>query len=267
MSPVKPSLIATDLDGTLLGPDGQVSHRTRHALAGVGATRCHVVAATGRSRHTALPKLEGIDTIGWVVCSNGAMIWDRTRECIELHRPIDATLTQEVIAEVRANIDGVGVGWETVDGYGFDDRFLSQPPSLDELGIPAQIAEPDGSGTATKLFVSHPDIKTPDDAIRVLAPALPDGVNGSTSGAAFLELTAAGVDKATTLALLCERLNVEAADVLAFGDHHNDLAMLSWAGKGFAMGNAHPDVTAACDHHTQSNADNGVAQVIERLDP
>lgn len=266
MAPVRPSLIASDLDGTLLGADGHVSHRTRHALAAVGSAGCHIVAATGRSRHTALPKLDGIDTIDWVVCSNGAMIWDRTRECIELHRPIDATLTREVIAEVRANIDGVGVGWETVDGYGFDARFFSQPPSLDELGLAANIAEPDGTSAATKLFVSHPDIKTPDDAIRVLAPALPEGVNGSTSGAAFLELTAAGVDKATTLALLCERLNVEAAEVLAFGDHLNDLAMLSWAGTGVAMGNAHPDVIAACDHHTQSNADNGVAQVIERLD-
>ncbi len=263
---MRPSLIASDLDGTLLGPDGRVSHRSRHALAAAAAAGCHVVAATGRSRHTALPKLEGIDTIGWVVCSNGAMIWDRARECIELHRPIDAALARSVIADLRAAIDGVSVGWETVDGYGFDPGFLGHPQSLDELGLPTNIPEPDGSGSATKLFVAHPDAKTPDAAMAVLKPALPAGVTGSTSGAAFLELTAAGVDKATTLALLCERLGIQADDVMAFGDHLNDLSMLSWAGTGVAMGNAHPDVVAASDHQAPSNADNGVAQVIEGLD-
>ena len=89
-----PRLIASDLDGTLFGPDGQVSARTRRVLVAAREAGTEVVAATGRSRHTALPKLDGVDAIRWVVCSNGGMIWDRHEDRMHLHRPIEATLAR-----------------------------------------------------------------------------------------------------------------------------------------------------------------------------
>ncbi len=45
----------------------------------------------------------------------------------------------------------------------------------------------------------------------------------------------------------------------------NDIEMLTWAGTAYAMANAHPDVLAATDHRTESNNDDGVAAVIERI--
>jgi hydroxymethylpyrimidine pyrophosphatase-like HAD family hydrolase len=58
---------------------------------------------------------------------------------------------------------------------------------------------------------------------------------------------------------------VTAAEVVAFGDMPNDLAMLEWAGTSYAVANAHPDVLAATTHRTASNEDDGVARVIERI--
>ena len=55
-----------------------------------------------------------------------------------------------------------------------------------------------------------------------------------------MEISAAGVTKGDALARLCERLGVDAADVVAFGDMPNDLPMLTWAGTSYAMANAHP---------------------------
>lgn len=52
---------------------------------------------------------------------------------------------------------------------------------------------------------------------------------------------------------------------MAFGDMPNDLPMLAWAGTGYAMANAHPDVLAATDHVAPSNDEDSVAQVVERL--
>lgn len=261
----RPHLIASDLDGTLLGSDGQVSQRTRDVLAAAREAGIEVIAATGRSRHTALPKLEGVDAIRWVVCSNGGMVWDRHGDRLHLHRPIEGAVARSVMDELRAGIDGVALGWETEVGYGFDQRFLRHPPSLDELGIDRTVPEPDGTTDATKLFVAHPDVETPGQAMAALAPRLPPSITGSTSGAAFLELTASGVNKATTLASMCAERGVDEADVAAFGDHHNDLDMLAWAGRGYAMGNAHPDVHAATSLRAPSNADDGVAAVVESL--
>ncbi|MDQ1715431.1 MAG: hypothetical protein QOC60_1376, partial [Frankiaceae bacterium] len=63
---------------------------------------------------------------------------------------------------------------------------------------------------------------------------------------------------------VCASFGVEAADVVAFGDVPNDLAMLRWAGHGVAVANAHPDVLAAADEITFDNDTDGVAAVLER---
>ena len=53
--------------------------------------------------------------------------------------------------------------------------------------------------------------------------------------------------------------------MIAFGDMPNDLPMLTWAGHGVAVANAHPEVIAAADEVTASNDDAGVARVLERV--
>ncbi|MDP3950328.1 MAG: HAD hydrolase family protein [Microbacterium sp.] len=76
---------------------------------------------------------------------------------------------------------------------------------------------------------------------------------------------AAGVTKATGLARLCEHLEVERADVVAFGDALNDVEMIRWAGHGVAMAGADRLVLDAADEVAASNDQDGVAQVLERM--
>ena len=85
------------------------------------------------------------------------------------------------------------------------------------------------------------------------------------SGAPFLEVMAAGVDKAWGVARLCERLGIDREDVVAFGDAPNDVEMLAWAGHGVAVANAVPEAREAADEVTASDEDDGVALVLERL--
>ena len=86
-----------------------------------------------------------------------------------------------------------------------------------------------------------------------------------SSTGALVEISGPGVTKASTLALLCEELRVRPAEVVAFGDMPNDLAMLQWAGTSYAMANAHPSVTALADRQAPSHEDDGVAAVLEEL--
>jgi hypothetical protein len=81
----------------------------------------------------------------------------------------------------------------------------------------------------------------------------------------LLEVMAYGVNKATTLEQLVAERGFGAGDVVAFGDMPNDLEMLTWAGHGVAVANAHPDVLAVADEVTLSNDEDGVAAVLERL--
>ncbi len=81
----------------------------------------------------------------------------------------------------------------------------------------------------------------------------------------LLEISAPGVTKASTLALLAGRLGIGPAQVLAFGDQPNDLPMLAWAGAAYAMGGSHPEVLAAVARRTGSVDEDGVAVVLEQL--
>jgi hydroxymethylpyrimidine pyrophosphatase-like HAD family hydrolase len=89
----------------------------------------------------------------------------------------------------------------------------------------------------------------------------------SISGMAksILTLTAVGADKGLAMAVACRDLGIEPAEVVAIGDADNDIEMFRVAGGSFAMGQASDEVKAAAKAVTASNADDGVAQAIERL--
>ncbi len=85
------------------------------------------------------------------------------------------------------------------------------------------------------------------------------------SGVGLVEISAAGVDKASALAWLCASDGIAPGEVIAFGDMPNDLPMLRWAGRGVAVANAHPDVLAGADEIARSNEEDGVAHIIAAL--
>ena len=112
-------------------------------------------------------------------------------------------------------------------------------------------------------MVRHAGFDTPEALSTHIQALLTDPVTVSTSGVQFVEITGEGVDKAFGLNRLCERWSIDPADVVAFGDNHNDAAMFWWAGHGVAMGNATPSARDAADEVTGTNADDAVAGWIE----
>jgi hypothetical protein len=80
----------------------------------------------------------------------------------------------------------------------------------------------------------------------------------------LVEVVPLGVSKATGVEEVAGPLGISSDEVVAFGDMPNDIPMLLWAGRGVAMGNAHPDVLAVADEVTASNSDDGVGRLLER---
>jgi hydroxymethylpyrimidine pyrophosphatase-like HAD family hydrolase len=127
--------------------------------------------------------------------------------------------------------------------------------------VHALIAEP-----AIKLMLRHGELSA--DALLARARAVCGHLaefSHSSASDALLEISAAGVSKASALARLCRRHGIAPSEVVAFGDMPNDLPLLGWAGHAVAVANAHPDVIAAADEVTTSNDGDGVARVLERL--
>ena len=117
-----------------------------------------------------------------------------------------------------------------------------------------------------QMMVRHPWL-TGDELLARARELFSDlaELSHSSNADTLLEIGAAGVSKASGLAMLCARQGIDRADVLAFGDMPNDLAMLEWAGRSVAVANAHAEVIEIADEVTASNDEAGVAQVLERL--
>ena len=130
-------------------------------------------------------------------------------------------------------------------------KILARDPAVPVEDSPATqpVVVADGQTTAQETFFAR------------VRDAVGDRAHLAYSGAAGLaELLAPTVTKDAALARWCARLGVEPRDVWAFGDMPNDLPMLRWAGRSFAVANAHPDVLAAATDRTGSNDDGGVAR-------
>ncbi|HSW35402.1 MAG TPA: HAD-IIB family hydrolase, partial [Candidatus Limnocylindrales bacterium] len=80
----------------------------------------------------------------------------------------------------------------------------------------------------------------------------------------FLEITDRHATKGQALHWLAEREGIKPEEIIAFGDGHNDIDMLRYAGLGVAVANAHSEVLEAADFVTLSNMEDGVAEVIEK---
>ena len=81
----------------------------------------------------------------------------------------------------------------------------------------------------------------------------------------LVEFLHPAVSKGNALKVIAAELNIRPEEIVAFGDNHNDIGMLQFAGLGIAMGNAHEEVKSMADYVTSSNAEDGVAKAIEEL--
>ncbi|WOP19116.1 HAD family hydrolase [Raineyella sp. LH-20] len=268
-------LVATDLDNTLLRSDKTVSPRTDAALRAAAAAGITVVPVTARQRLglvTVAPQfVELADSFGgWAVCSNGALGLD----LVTGRRLFEATMNvadqRDLVVRLTAAVPDVrfcavrdgGDGFLVEAGYAELSVWADHnrdPRRMQVVGRSALADTPNN-----KMVARHPVLTARDllDAFRALD--LP-GLQATSSGAPFLEVSAAGVGKAYGLQRLTDHLGIAAAQVVALGDGLNDLDMLAWAGWGVAMANAEPELRAAADQVAPGCDEDGFAQVLEAL--
>ncbi|MDN3239700.1 HAD-IIB family hydrolase [Glycomyces tritici] len=259
-----PRVIATDLDGTLLAPGRVLTERSRLALRAARAQAIAVVAVTARPPRVFDEWPELAACLDAAICANGAVVYDPVRLEIETARTIEPETAAAVAKTLRAALPGSRVAVET----GFE--VVAEPGyrKVDTVGDKRVFADTfdDVFTTArgiVKLLVHDADRRA--DAMLAAARAVALlGVHLSHSGGAgLLEITAADVSKATALAAWCAARGIGPADVAAFGDMPNDVPMLRWAGRSFAVAGAHPEAAAAASDRCGSNVEDGVARVIE----
>ncbi len=262
-------LIASDLDGTLLNSNKEISARTRAAVTAAHSAGLILVVATGRQLDTMPPNLPKAE-LDFAVASNGAVGFDYTNQQVLFVEQLAVSVQAQIVEFLSAAVPGVVFG----AGRGLGATFMVQPQYVELTtaferlhdrreyvlaDVQEVIAEP-----TIKLVARHPE-----QSANMLYECLQDsgvaGFHATTSGAAFVEISAAGVNKASGLAKIAELTGIPAAEVAAVGDAKNDVEMLNWAGVGLAVANAVPETLAAANQLIPSNDEDGLAQFIEGL--
>jgi Cof subfamily protein (haloacid dehalogenase superfamily) len=267
--PGLPKLIATDLDGTLVRGDDTVSEFTHQVLDRVRAAGIPIVGATGRGPRLTELTRNDIRAADYLVMAGGGRVIDQSDPAgpvVLRDERLSGVVLAKLITDLEARVGPLTVMVEALDGpdaplYGdFDPSW--RYPELFEQRPRAECLSRD----VIKAFArtANHDVDTLLATAREVVG--PDQASVTQAGLGFVEICPPGVDKATGLAVVADRLGVDPAEVLVFGDMPNDIPMFEWAGWGrVAVSNAHPTVRLLADEVTLRNDDDGVAVYLDRL--
>ncbi|MFJ8810689.1 HAD family hydrolase [Streptomyces sp. NPDC102490] len=259
------SLVATDLDGTLLRGDDTVSDRSLAALARVAGAGARHLVVTGRPAPRVRPLLDRLGGTGLAVCGQGAQVYDAGAHRMLWSVTLDRELAETALGKIEAEVGQVhaAVDQDGVDGLTLiEPGYLMPHPTLPAVRVERR--EQLWSRPISKVLLRHPELT--DDELATTARAVVGSLATVTmSGPGTVELQPCGITKATGLALAAEHLGLDRRRTLAFGDMPNDIPMFHWAARGVAMAGAHPELKAVADEVTTTNEDDGVAVVLERI--
>ena len=260
------SLVAIDLDETLLRPDRTISARAQSVIAQVRQLGCQVVLATGRMFCAAQPYAVELGLPGPLIAYQGGLI--KTVAGQEMLRHL--TSPREQLLPLLRWLETEPVH---INLYVDDCLYVAKMNDIARRyaaysRIPVQEVGRLSAGSwqsATKVVaVGDPDFlrqkllgKAVDEFGQYLA------VNRSYPH--FLEFGHVDATKAQALAWLGKHLGISPTEMMAIGDGENDIDMLQFAGVGVAMGNAPAEVQMMADYVTGSNMEDGVASVLEKF--
>ena len=270
-------ILALDVDGTLLGPDGTLRPRTADAIARAARAGIRPVLCTGRRYRRALPVALELGLDAPLVCNSGALVKDPA-DHRTLHRAdFDAGLLAEVLALFRARgelaISFADRGPAASDfvvaalatGRPHFDQYLAMNRPHAEID-PSWADRPEGPG--------HFHVCAIGDRAAMLA--FEAAVLGALSGrvrtfvqkvprytGTFCEVLHVDASKWSAILHLAGLWGVEPAEICAVGDDMNDVPMIAGAGLGVAMGHAPPAVLDAADLVTGGHDRDGVAELVD----
>ncbi len=266
-------MILSDLDGTLLGRDRQISSYTAHVLTKAAQQGGLIVPATGRF-YGALPQsLRQLPFIRYAVLMNGAQVYDSLENRVLYRAELPPQEADRIFAWLRALPATIDCFADN-NGY-MEARYYSQieewvldvnarqivletrkpvenlPQYVHSLGKPVQ-----------KIQSFFKDDALRDRVMCELSAEFPE-IAVACSLPGNIEITHRNATKGAAMQFLCGHLGMDPAQVMAFGDERNDCTMLELAGTGVAMANAVPQAKAMADMVIGTCSEDAVAHMIE----
>ncbi len=270
-------MLALDLDGTLLDPEGELGEDVREAVAAARTAGMRVVFCTGRRFRTALPVLRALDADGPVVVNNGAVVKEVHTAKTLYHSYLPAALYPEALALMREE----GTPLVYVDAYHTDTDIVTErgpdvhPYQAEYIGDHAEhcrfvddlATAPHEDVIMVTMMADEARLESLQELARRRLGSRLDVhlIFNKTYRGQILELFSPLSGKWSALARVADAERIAAGEIAAVGDDANDVGMLRAVGLGIAMGNAIESVRTAADRVVSSNAAGGVIEAIEQV--
>ncbi|MBF2627766.1 Cof-type HAD-IIB family hydrolase [Listeria marthii] len=273
--------IILDIDGTLLNDDKKISTETKKALITAQQNGVKLILASGRpttGMHLYAEQLEMEKYHGLLVSYNGAKVVDcQTKE--ELFNQALTVAEGKAVLEHMKNFE-VKVMIDKDDYMYVNDVFDCYVPykgeeiniiQYESRGGNFKLCEKDDLAAfldyrISKILTAGDPAYMQENYQAMMAP-FKDSLNCVFTADFYFEFTAQGIDKAKALDTVLTPMGISPENIIAFGDGHNDITMVEYAGTGIAMSNAVPELKAAASSITLSNNEDGIAHMLNSLIP
>lgn len=261
-------IVASDLDGTLLAPNHQLSEFSKQTLKALHEQGYTFIFATGRHHVDVAGIRAQVGIPAYMITSNGARVHDQ-HDQLMYSKNVPAELVQPVIDIVKQDTEIF------VHLYQNEEWRLNREDEVmrkfhEETGFTYKVYDIDNAPTdgIAKIFFTHPE-QDHEHLVgfeNQLREAFGDKLNIAFSTPWCLEVMAAEVSKGDALKAVAESLGLTLENCVAFGDGMNDVEMLSMAGKGLVMETSHEKVKKALSDNEiiGSNADDAVAHYLQK---
>lgn len=268
-------LLATDIDGTLLNPQFQISEGDMAALRRAHSAGIEIVLVTGRRHTFALPIAKQLGFDLWLISSNGALTRSLGGETF--HRDLMPVETCRQLCGAMQQFRG-----NTVLTFDKETRGAIVLEHMDELGasikrwLEKNMEFIEFVAPIEKALVSDPlqamfcgTMARMDGALRALENSGMDGkvtilrTEYPERDLSMIDVLNAGCSKGHALERWANYRGYRREEVMAVGDNHNDIEMLEFAGHPIIMGNACEELRARGWKITRGNHDCGVAAAVE----
>ena len=265
---MKYKLIAVDIDDTLLNREKQITPRTKEALLDAQKNGVKVVVASGRLPFGVRPFAEALNVFeygGYYLGFNGGAVLNSKDELIA-STYLDSKYIEPVYDVLRpTNITTMVHKGSTC----YCDRKVNAYTHVesDVIGIPLNPVDDIARFVDWKLnkFLLAGE---PDELIsteKVLKEKFGSELDIYLSAPWFLEVMPKGINKGLGVEKVCKDMGISMSEVIAFGDHFNDMPMIEMAGMGVAMGNAEEALREKADYVTADCDNDGIAEALGKL--
>ena len=267
-------LVASDLDGTLLNKNKEITPRLFEALEKLDELGIYFVPATGRPFGTVPKAIKELPFLKYVITSNGATIYD----AVEQKNIIENYLTAEAVAAVIEIAKELPI----ITEYFIEGKAYIAKKVYDDLE-PFHLTESHEAyikNSRTPVENFWEEMKQHNTVLENINLVFTDmemrkkvwdklkatGLASVTAATTRnIEITSLYATKAMALEKLCEVLGFTRENVLAMGDGDNDMPMIQFAGIGVAMENGEEHIKQAADIIADDCNDFGAAKILEQI--